>query len=253
MNICGTGHQLLPQLVLRHMILPMANTKTERILVVDDEPMVREVVVAYLRREGFDVAEAATGAVALEKITKRRPDLVVLDVMLPEVDGFSVLAELRRTGDIPVILLTARTEEADRVLGLELGADDYVVKPFSPRELVARVRSVLRRSGGALAPANIHDFDGLRIDEQAREVSVNGRFVETTPKEFDLITFLARSPRQVFSRGQLLEQVWDSSPDWQDPSTVTVHVRRLRRKIESNPEEPRWITTVWGVGYRFEP
>jgi DNA-binding response OmpR family regulator len=235
------------------MILPMTANKTERILVVDDEPIVREVVAAYLQREGFEVAEAPDGAVALEKVGDRRPDLVVLDVMLPEVDGFSVLTALRRSGNIPVILLTARTEESDRVLGLELGADDYVVKPFSPRELVARVRSVLRRSRSARAPAEILEFDGLRVDEQAREVSVDGRFIEMTPKEFDLIAFLARSPRQVFSRGQLLEQVWDSSPDWQDPSTVTVHVRRLRRKIEANPEKPRWITTVWGVGYRFEP
>lgn len=235
------------------MILPMTPTNPERVLVVDDEPMVREVVVAYLEREGFNVEEAATGAAALEQIGESRPDLVVLDVMLPELDGFSVLTELRRSGDIPVILLTARTEETDRILGLELGADDYVVKPFSPRELVARVRSVLRRATPPTATPEILDFGGLVIDEQAREVSIGGAPVEMTPKEFDLIAFLARSPRQVFSRGQLLEQVWDSSADWQDPSTVTVHVRRLRRKIEEDPEQPRWITTVWGVGYRFEP
>jgi len=226
---------------------------TERILVVDDEPMVREVVVAYLEREGFRVDEAGNGAAALKQIEASHPDLVVLDVMLPELDGFSVLTELRRTGDIPVILLTARTEETDRVLGLELGADDYVVKPFSPRELVARVRSVLRRSALATAEPEILEFDGLTIDEQAREVFVTGKAVEVTPKEFDLVAFLAHSPRRVFSRGQLLEQVWDSSADWQDPSTVTVHVRRLRRKLEKDPDNPRWITTVWGVGYRFEP
>jgi DNA-binding response OmpR family regulator len=235
------------------MILPMTSNEPEQILVVDDEPMVREVVVAYLEREGFRVEEAATGSAALRQIEASRPDLVVLDVMLPELDGFSVLAELRRGGDIPVILLTARTEETDRVLGLELGADDYVVKPFSPRELVARVRSVLRRAAPPIATPEVLDFDGLVIDEQAREVSINGKPIEMTPKEFDLVAFLARSPRQVFSRGQLLEQVWDSSADWQDPSTVTVHVRRLRRKIEQDPEQPRWITTVWGVGYRFEP
>lgn len=228
-------------------------TPAERILVVDDEPMVREVVVAYLEREGFRVFEASTGTGALQQIARQRPDLVVLDVMLPEIDGFGVLSELRKSDDIPVILLTARTEEPDRVLGLELGADDYVVKPFSPRELAARVRSVLRRSTTPTAPPEVLRFDGLVIDEQAREVAVNDEAIEMTPKEFDLLAFFARSPRQVFSRGQLLEQVWDSSADWQDPSTVTVHVRRLRRKIESNPDDPRWITTVWGVGYRFEP
>ncbi|MCP4303442.1 MAG: response regulator transcription factor [bacterium] len=232
----------------------MTATETEQILVVDDEPMVREVVVAYLEREGFRVDEVSTGSAALKHIEESPPDLVVLDVMLPEVDGFSVLTELRRSGDIPVILLTARTEETDRILGLELGADDYVVKPFSPRELVARVRSVLRRTAPAAAkPPRVLEFDGLVIDEQAREISLADAAIEMTPKEFDLLAFLARSPRQVFSRSQLLEQVWDSSADWQDPSTVTVHVRRLRRKLEIDPENPRWITTVWGVGYRFEP
>lgn len=253
MNICEIGTESQCPSAHRHIIPSMTTTKTELILVVDDEPMVREVVVAYLEREGFDVMEASSGAGVLDSVKRRRPDLIVLDIMLPGIDGFSLLTELRRSGDIPVILLTARTEEPDRVLGLELGADDYVVKPFSPRELVARVRSVLRRSGSAPAPAEVMEFDGLRIDEQAREVSVAGNRIDMTPKEFDLIAFLARSPRQVFSRGQLLEQVWDSSPEWQDPSTVTVHVRRLRRKIESDPEAPRWITTVWGVGYRFEP
>ncbi|MGA9595971.1 MAG: response regulator transcription factor [Acidimicrobiia bacterium] len=228
-------------------------TDNEQILVVDDEPMVREVVVAYLEREGFHVDEAGTGRAALKCIEESPPDLIVLDVMLPEIDGFSVLTELRRKRDIPVILLTARTEETDRVLGLELGADDYVVKPFSPRELVARVRSVLRRSSATDKPAEVLEFTGLRIDEPARVVTLDGNELEMTPKEFDLLAFLARSPRQVFSRGQLLEQVWDSSADWQDPSTVTVHVRRLRRKLETDQENPRWITTVWGVGYKFEP
>lgn len=239
--------------VTAHMILPMSINAPERILVVDDEPMVREVVVAYLQREGFEVDEASTGATALKQIEASQPDLVVLDVMLPELDGFSVLTELRRTGDIPVILLTARTDEPDRVLGLELGADDYVVKPFSPRELVARVRSVLRRSAPVTIEPEVLEFGELIIDEQAREVTLNGITIEMTPKEFDLVAFFAHSPRQVFSRGQLLEHVWDSSADWQDPSTVTVHVRRLRRKIEEDPDNPRWITTVWGVGYRFEP
>ena len=224
-----------------------------RVLVVDDEPMVREVVCAYLEREGFTVAEAADGRAALEQIRRQAPDLVVLDVMLPEIDGFSLLAEVRKGTDLPVILLTARTEEPDRVLGLELGADDYVVKPFSPRELAARVRTVLRRAAKTQPLPELLEFDGLTIDGGTREVTVGEQTVDLTPKEFELLAFLAGSPRQVFSRAQLLEQVWDSSDEWQDPSTVTVHVRRIRQKIERNPDTPRYIRTVWGVGYRFEP
>jgi DNA-binding response OmpR family regulator len=223
------------------------------VLVVDDEPMVREVVITYLEREGFVVHEASDGRSALSMIETTRPDLVVLDVMLPKVDGFSVLGEVRRHSDVPVILLTARTEEPDRVLGLELGADDYVVKPFSPRELAARVRTVLRRTRSTEPVGERLTFPGIEIDGVTREVLVEGQPVELTPKEFDLLAFLAASPRQVFSRGQLLEQVWDSSAEWQDPSTVTVHIRRLRQKIEKDPEQPRTITTAWGVGYRFEP
>ncbi len=223
-----------------------------RVLVVDDEPMVREVVTAYLRREGFRVVEAADGRAALELLSAGAPDLVVLDLMLPHVDGYEVMRRLRRTSDVPVILLTARADEPDRVLGLELGADDYVVKPFSPRELAARVRTVLRRTRPRPEPA-LMEFDGLVIDTRSREVLVDGDPVELTAREFELLAFLAAAPRQVFSRGQLLEQVWDSSPDYQDPSTVTVHVRRIRRKIEPDPRQPQRIVTVWGVGYRFEP
>jgi DNA-binding response OmpR family regulator len=224
------------------------------VLVVDDEDIVREVVCTYLEREGYSTLQASAGHAAVALIESEQPDLIVLDVMLPEIDGYSILAELRKRDDIPVILLTARTEETDRVLGLELGADDYVVKPFSPRELAARVRTVLRRAGRADPPAQPPSlvFDGLEIDGGSREVRVDGEQVELTAKEFDLLAFLAGAPRQVFSRGQLLEQVWDSSTDWQDASTVTVHIRRIRRKIERDPNQPRWITTVWGVGYRFE-
>jgi DNA-binding response OmpR family regulator len=224
------------------------------VLVVDDEDIVREVVCTYLEREGYTTRQASAGKAALDLIASERPDLIVLDVMLPEIDGFSILRELRKHADIPVILLTARTEETDRVLGLELGADDYVVKPFSPRELAARVRTVLRRSARTepTVPEVVMAHDGLEIDGRSREVRVDGEPVDLTAKEFDLLAFLAASPRQVFSRGQLLEQVWDSSTDWQDASTVTVHIRRIRRKIERDPNEPRWISTVWGVGYRFE-
>jgi DNA-binding response OmpR family regulator len=234
-------------------LVTSADLSGRRVLVVDDEPMVREVVCAYLAREGFTVEEAADGRTALDHIRSHQPDLVVLDVMLPEIDGFSLLAEVRKKTDVPVILLTARTEEPDRVLGLELGADDYVVKPFSPRELAARVRTVLRRAQTSRSVAERLQFDGLTIDGATREVTVDGRTVDLTPREFELLAYLAASPRQVFSRAQILEQVWDSSDEWQDPSTVTVHVRRIRQKIEENPNTPRYVCTVWGVGYRFEP
>jgi len=217
-----------------------------RVLVVDDEPTVREVVVGYLRRDGHEVVEAADGTRALELLEAEPPDLVVLDMMLPGVNGLDILRRVRSTSNIPVIMLTARAEESDRVAGLELGADDYVVKPFSPRELAARVNGVLRRTAQreTTSPQQI-EFDGLSIDPLAREVRLDGEIVDMTPKEFDVLAFLANSP-------QLLEQVWQSSPEWQDPATVTVHVRRIRNKIEADPETPRWISTVWGVGYRFE-
>lgn len=225
-----------------------------RVLVVDDEPTVRDVVVQYLRRDGHEVTEAVDGHQALELLASSPPDLVVLDLMLPGVDGLEVLRRLRATSDVPVIMLTALAEERDRVTGLELGADDYVVKPFSPRELAARVNGVLRRSNGRDGPAHdVIEHGGLRLDGRSREVYLDGRLIETTPKEFDLLMFLAAAPRQVFSRADLLREVWQSSPDWQDPATVTVHVRRIRNKIEVDPEHPRWIATVWGVGYRFEP
>ena len=226
---------------------------TTRILVVDDEPTVREVVARYLELDGYAVRTVADGTAVAAAISEFHPDLIVLDVMLPGRSGLDVLRDIGN--DIPVILLTARTEEADRVIGLELGADDYVVKPFSPRELVARVRSVVRRSSSTptTAGAGRLQFDGLVIDTVAREVCVDDEVVALTAKEFDLLTHLAASPRQVFSRAQLLQAVWDSSPDYQDPATVTVHVRRIRNKIEHDPEQPQWIATVWGVGYRFEP
>lgn len=226
-----------------------------RVLVVDDEPTVREVLGEYLRRAGYEVREAVDGPAALaalESMSAAPPDLVVLDLMLPRINGFAVLAELRRRGDVPVIILTARGEEPDRILGFDLGADDYVIKPFSPRELTARVHSVLRRAAPPAEPRHLH-WDRITVDEAAREVLVDGAPVELTPKEFDLLLFLASSPRQVFRRAELLEHVWASSPEWQDASTVTVHIRRLRHKIEADPEQPRHLVTVWGVGYRFEP
>jgi DNA-binding response OmpR family regulator len=231
----------------------ISTVATATVLVVDDEPMVREVVSRYLELDGLRVHQAADGPSAVAWLAAHQPDLVVLDVMLPGIDGLTILRELRAGGDTPVILLTARVEEVDRILGLELGADDYVVKPFSARELAARVRSVLRRTRVAPDDGTVLDFGRLRIEPLTREVHVDGERVELTPKEFELLVVLARSPRQVFSRRQLLAQVWDSSPEYQDAATVTVHVGRLRQKLERNPDDPRWITTAWGVGYRFEP
>jgi two-component system, OmpR family, phosphate regulon response regulator PhoB len=227
------------------------------VLVVDDEPMLRNLLSRLLRMEGYDVVEAEDGQAALEMVSSHEPDLVLLDVMMPARDGLDVLGDLRKTSDVPVILVSALGEEADRVLGLKMGADDYVVKPFSAAELSARIESVLRRAtvrSHAEAPTgNRLAFDGLVIDLGTREVTVWGEKVEMTAKEFDLLACVAASPRQVFSRDQLLQQVWGSSSDWQSDATVTEHVRRLRRKIEQDPDNPRWITTVRGVGYRFEP
>jgi len=226
------------------------------ILVVDDEPMVCEVVSRYLENDGFQVVEASDGQSALEIFATQQPALVVLDIMLPGVDGLTLLRHVRAAGDTPVILLTARSSEVDRIVGLEIGADDYVTKPFSPRELAARVRTVLRRTQPSRSASNgdaTLEFGDLRIDVGPREVRVAGELVTLTPKEFDLLLFLARSPRQVFSRRQLLDHVWDSSPDYQDPATITVHIGRLRQKLDTDPDDPRWIATVWGVGYRFEP
>lgn len=223
------------------------------VLIVDDEPVIRDVVAAYLRRDGVETTVLADGERVLAMVEDLRPDLIVLDVMLPGANGFELLGQIRRTSDVPVIMLTARTAEADRVAGLELGADDYVVKPFSARELAARVRTVLRRYQGRATPAAPLDFGDLHIDPRTRDVTMAGSDVGLTAREFDLLHFLASSPRRVFSRTQLLAAVWDSRPEWQDPATVTVHMRRLRTKIERDPSAPRHLVTVRGAGYRFEP
>jgi len=225
--------------------------RRQRILVIDDEPMVRDVVSRYLEREGY-VVDAAADEPAARRLLAQAPDLLILDLMLPTMDGLTLLREVRRASDVPVIVVTGRTDEMDRVVGLELGADDYVVKPFSPRELVARVRSVLRRARTGPDDSRLQ-FDGVVIDRRSRTVIVRGQAVPFRAREFDLLAFLAASPRQVFSRGQLLSHVWDSSSEFSDVSTVTVHVRRIRQKIEDDPLEPRWIVTVRGVGYRFDP
>lgn len=223
------------------------------VLLVDDDPTVRAVVERYLQRAGYVVHALANGLDAQRRLRDGTVDLAILDVMLPGMDGLSLLRALRDDGDeTPVILLTARGEEVDRVGGIELGADDYVVKPFSPRELVARASMVLRRAAPPVAREPLEHPD-LVIDPGTRQVHACGAPVELTRLEFDLLHFLASHPQQVFSRAELLQHVWDSSPQWQDPSTVTVHVRRLRRKLEPDPEHPRWVVTARGVGYRFEP
>ncbi|MHB8328035.1 MAG: response regulator [Acidimicrobiales bacterium] len=225
-----------------------------RLLVVDDDADVRSMLRRLLLSEGYEVEEAATSAETLTALSTVHPDLVILDVMLLGEDGFELLAAIRRSSDVPVILLTGRGREADRVIGLKLGADDYVVKPFSAAELAARVGTVLRRSGRSRTPVSTSlDFGYLVIDMLAREVHVGGNVIATTAKEFDLLVFLAGSPRQVFTRDQLLAHVWESSSEWQDAGTVTEHIRRVRRKIEPDPDHPRWVLTVRGIGYRFEP
>lgn len=222
------------------------------ILVVDDEPQVLRVVADYLEREGYRVRTAADGDAALAELADRRPDLVVLDLMLPNTDGWTILKRLRDAGDdVPVIVLSARGAEAERVAGLELGADDYLPKPATAREIVARVKAVLRRVGPS-TPATL-TVGPFVIDVAGRRVQRDGDEVELPPKEFDLLVRLAGTPGQVHSRADLLRDVWGSNPDWQDPSTVTVHVKRLRAKLEADPAEPRHFMTVYGVGYRFDP
>lgn len=225
-----------------------------KILIVEDEPSLREVVSLYLRRANYEVVAVADGQAALDVLQSGPISLVVLDLMVPKVDGYQITEWLRRRGDTPIIMVTARRAESDRIAGLEMGADDYVVKPFSPQELTSRVRAVLRRTRAAppdLLEAAVLDFPGIRIEPGTRVVAVDGVKRSLTAKEFDLLLLLARHPRQVFSRDQLLDQVWGIS-EYVDPSTVTVHVRRLREKIEIDPSEPRFIQTVWGVGYKFE-
>ncbi len=234
----------------------MASTAAApRVLVVEDDLTVSEVVSRYLEREGFEVEAVYDGAVALERALADPPELVVLDLMIPSLDGFEVCRRLRAAAPVPVIMLTARGEESDRIVGLELGADDYVSKPFSPRELTARVKAVLRRAGGQMAASiaepSVLTAGALEVDTVAHEARIDGGLVALTAREFELLVHLMRNPRRAFRREQLLEQVWGFS--FGDTSTVTVHVRRLREKVEADPAQPRHICTVWGVGYRFEP
>jgi DNA-binding response OmpR family regulator len=224
------------------------------ILVVDDESIVREVVAQYLTQDGFTVETAADGHEALTRFATARPDLVLLDLMLPGIDGLELCRRIRTLSNVPIIMVTAKSDEIDTIIGLGVGADDYIGKPFSPRELVARIKAVLRR---VTTPPPISDGDPihfgiLTVRPDRRQVDIGGQRIDLTAREFDLLEFLARHPSQVFTREELLDKVWDWSYV-SDGGTVPVHVRRLRQKIEADPERPRYVKTVWGVGYKFEP
>ncbi len=235
------------------MLPRLPNVTGNRVLVVEDDPTVAEVVIAYLSRDGHEVEHAADGQAALDAAARQWPDLVVLDLMLPGIDGLEVCRRLRAVGEVPVIMLTALGSEADRVVGLEVGADDYVTKPFSPRELALRVRSVLRRAGTAPAPATgpaVLEAGPIRMDVVGHRVTLHGEPLSLTTREFDLLAHLLAHPGQAFTREELMKTVWG----WEfgDQSTVTVHVRRLREKIETDPANPTLLVTVWGVGYRLD-
>jgi DNA-binding response OmpR family regulator len=225
------------------------------ILVVEDEPSIAEVVGLYLQRAGYQVQTAADGKIAMTVLEKEIPDLVILDLMLPEIDGLSLTRWLRDRSDVPIIMLTARREEIDRIAGLEMGADDYVVKPFSPQELVSRVRAVMRRLKREQAPTESErplTFGELVINALSRTVTLSEKDIPLTAKEFDMLYLLAQHPKQVYTREQLLDRIWGGA-EYIDPGTVTVHIRRVREKIESDPSNPTRLVTVWGVGYKFEP
>ena len=230
----------------------MSTALSPKILVVDDEPIVRDVVCRYLERECFRTIEAGDGEEAYRLLQNEEIHLVVLDVMLPGPDGLEICRWIRARSDLPVIMLTGRGELTDRIVGLELGADDYLTKPFSPRELIARVRSVLRRSTPSAARQARIELPDLTLDPATREVEANGKPINLTVREFDLLEFLCRHPRHVFSRDQLMDAVWGYHSA-QDTGTVTVHIRRLREKLEANPSRPERLQTVWGIGYRFVP
>lgn len=225
----------------------------EKILVVDDEPGIQGFVQTNLVRAGFEVIQALTGCEAIAAVNRESPDCVILDLGLPDADGFDICREIRKTNPVPIIMLTARGDDIDKILGLELGADDYIVKPFNPRELVARIKAVLRRFSPAPPdeiPARVVQAFDLVIDPDRHEVRRGGRPIDLTPKEYDLLSFLATHPGFTFSREKLLQEVWGYD-FFGDDRTVDVHVRRLREKVEDDPNSPRFILTVWGVGYKF--
>lgn len=231
-------------------------TQRRRVLIVDDEATVREVVAQYLEFEGYSVLSAADGLQALRVARATPPDLIILDLTLPGMDGLEVCSRLRLTSAVPILMLTARADDADKLAGFGVGTDDYLTKPFNPRELVARVQAIMRRMEAMSVPAMVFDgdlhFGGLTIRPQMRQVEREGASVDLTTKEFDLLWFLAAHPKQVFTREQLLLHVWNYD-NYGEDSTVTVHMRRLREKVERDPARPRHLRTVWGIGYKFEP
>lgn len=224
----------------------------QRVLVIDDEAHIRELLRLYLSREGLGVLEAEDGEAGLSLAAGGGVDLIILDVLLPRKDGWQVCRELRARSRVPILMLTARDDESDIVIGLELGADDYLTKPFGPRELVARVRALLRRTREPEAPTERLQFPDFVLDKAARELVVRGSTVACPAKEFDLLWLLASSPRRVYSRDQLLEAVWGTQ-EYIEARTVDVHMHRLREKLEPEPAKPRYLVTVWGIGYKFEP
>jgi two-component system alkaline phosphatase synthesis response regulator PhoP len=225
---------------------------TKTILVVDDDPDARCIATTILASEGYGVIEAETAERALDTIRSRRVDLVILDLALPGTPGLELLATLRRHHDVPVLIISGNDDVNTRIVGLRVGADDFVVKPVAPGEISARVGALLRRSE-PVRPVGALEFDDIVIDSDARQVFIRGRLVDLAPKEFDLLQFLASTPRRAYSRQVLLEKVWQSSAEWQQQATVTEHIRKLRIKIEDNPAAPRWICTVRNMGYRFDP
>ncbi|GGH60706.1 DNA-binding response regulator [Paenibacillus silvae] len=227
----------------------------ERILVADDDSNITDVCRRYLEREGYTVVTATDGMEAIELWRSHKPGLIVLDLMMPRKNGWEVCNEIRQTEDVPIVMLTARGEEQDRLMGLTMGADDYLTKPFSPRELVLRVKAILRRmrtaqATSAITPMHTISYEGLTIDFVKREVGIGGQVIDLTVTEFDMLYLLASHPGQVFSRTQMLSKIWDFSYEG-DTTTVTVHIRRLREKIEQNASDPKYIKTVWGIGYKF--
>ncbi|WP_273851471.1 response regulator transcription factor [Guptibacillus spartinae] len=223
----------------------------EKILLVDDEEAILDVSSRYLERDGYVVITASNGEEAITKWKTEQPDLIVLDLMMPVKDGMETAEEIREVDDVPIMMLTALGQERDRLLGLTIGADDYLTKPFSPRELVLRVRNILRRTKRQPVQSTIMSFGELMIDESKRLVTVADKEVDLTVKEFDLLYLLASHPTRVFPRSQLIEAIWGYEFDG-DGNTINVHIRRLREKIEKDSATPKWIKTVWGIGYKFE-